>query len=229
MERSATLVLTREAPDGTRVNFWVEDSENNDERVSPDIVTGLAEDFASHSIDAAYNPIRDLRFPGYIGDNGGAYNCSLTAFTMPSGACDGYSVSGSLGGFLIRQLGLDFYRNLLGNFSSTDSVAALDAAIRSTQPSSDFGQQLRAFAATSGSLMRSPSPTGFGFPARVDGSFSLPSIDPRTLLPLRTLTQSVPQRLRAYGSLPIVRSAVSGTYSEIIPVPAGTSLSVVIQ
>ncbi|MEK7320127.1 MAG: hypothetical protein AAB280_13720, partial [Pseudomonadota bacterium] len=35
--------------------------------------------------------------------------------------------------------------------------------------------------------------------------------------------------LEAYANLPVVRSAVSGTYSETVKVPAGSTLSVVIQ
>jgi hypothetical protein len=74
-----------------------------------------------------------------------------------------------------------------------------------------------------------PSPAGFGFPDRLDGPFTLPLIDPQVLLPVRTLTQSIPATLEAYANLPVVRSAVSGTYSETVKVPAGSTLSVVVQ
>ena len=128
-----------------------------------------------------------------------------------------------------RQLGLAFYKHLLTNFSSTDSVAVLDASIRSVAPDSSLGEQLRRFAATSGALMKAPSPAGFGFPARAEGGFTMPVIDPQALLASRTLTQSVPSVLQPYGSLPVVRKAVNGTYGETIKVPANSTLSVVIQ
>ncbi|KWW37772.1 peptidase M30-like protein [Cupriavidus metallidurans] len=188
----------------------------------------MMEDLASLSIDANYNAIRDVRFRDYLGYKAGSYNCSLTTWTPFAASCDSYSVSGSLGGFLNRQLGLDFYKNLLTDTSSS-SVAALDSAIRSVQPESSLGEQLRRFGATSGALMKSPSPAGFGFPERQDGPFTLPLIDPQALLPVRTLTQSIPATLEAYANLPVVRSAVSGTYSETVKVPAGSTLSVVIQ
>ncbi|WP_328623659.1 M30 family zinc metallopeptidase [Cupriavidus metallidurans] len=188
----------------------------------------MMEDLASLSIDANYNAIRDVRFRDYIGYKAGSYNCSLTTWTPFAASCDSYSVSGSLGGFLNRQLGLDFYKNLLTDTSS-NSVAVLDSAIRSVQPESSLGEQLRRFGATSGALMKSPSPAGFGFPERQDGPFTLPLIDPQALLPVRTLTQSIPATLEAYANLPVVRSAVSGTYSETVKVPAGSTLSVVIQ
>ena len=189
----------------------------------------MMEDFASQSIDPTYNAIRDVRFPDFIDYEAGSYNCSLLDWTPFAASCDSYSVSGSLGGFLDRQLGLGFYKNLLANMSTTDSVEVLDAAIRSVAPTSGLGEQLRRFAATSASLMKNPSPAGFGFPARADGPFILPLIEPQALLPSRTLTQSVPTTLQPYASLPVVRRGVTGTYSETVKVPAGSTLSVVVQ
>ena len=187
----------------------------------------MMEDFASHTIDPAYHPIRDIQFPGYVAE--GMYNCNLAGSTVATRVCDTYAIGGSFGGFLDRQLGLDFYRTLLTNFSSTSSLMVLESAIRSAEPASSLADQLRRFAATSGALMRSPSPAGFGFPARVDGSFTLPAIDPQASLPFRTLTQSVPRLLEPYGSLPISRGTVRGAFSETVTVPAGTTLSVVVQ
>jgi hypothetical protein len=189
----------------------------------------MMEDFASQSIDPTYNAIRDVRFPNYVGYKAGSYNCSLLSWDAFGPACDSYSVSGSLGGFLDRQLGLGFYKHLLANVSSTDSVAVLDSSIRAAAPASGLGEQLRRCAATSSALMKAPSPSGFGFPARAEGGFTLPVIDPQLYLPLRTLTQSVPATLQPYASLPVVRKAVNGTYSETVKVPANSTLSVVIQ
>ncbi|WP_407923203.1 M30 family zinc metallopeptidase [Cupriavidus agavae] len=189
----------------------------------------MMEDFASQSIEPTYNAIRDVRFPNYIGYKAGSYNCNLLDWTAFGATCDSYSVSGSLGGFLDRQLGLTFYKGLLANVSSTDSVVVLDNAIRAVAPTSSLGEQLRRFAATSGALMKAPSPGGFGFPARSEGGFVLPVIDPQQQLPSRTLTQAVPATLQPYASLPVVRKAVTGTYSETVKVPAGSTLSVVIQ
>ncbi|WP_432262831.1 M30 family zinc metallopeptidase [Cupriavidus sp. TMH.W2] len=190
----------------------------------------MMEDFASHAIDPTYNNVRDVRFPDFVRYAGGSYNCSLLDWTPFGASCDSYAVSGSLGGYLDRQLGLGFYKNLLANLTTTDSVAALDAAIKTVAPSSSFTDQLRRFTVTASSLMpAAASPTGFGFPARVDGGFSLPVIDPPTLAPYRTLTQAVPATLQPYASLPVVRKAIKGTYTETVKVPAGTTLSIVIQ
>ncbi len=195
----------------------------------------MMEDFASESMgpSSAYNAIRDRRFPDYIGYKAGSYSCSLVEWTPLAASCDSFSVSGSFGGFLNRQLGADFYKNLLNTMldgvDGTDSVKALDQAIRSVAPASGMGEQLRRFSATAGSLMKAPSPAGYGFPSRTVEQFVLPSIDPQVQLPYRTLTQSVPAMLQSYASLPVVRQAIKGTHSETVKVPAGTSLSVVIQ
>ena len=189
----------------------------------------MMEDFASQSVDPNYNAIRDVRFPDYIDYKAGSYNCSLLTWDPFGAACDSYSVSGSLGGFLDRQLGLGFYKHLLANVSSTDSVAVLDSSIRATAPTSSLGEQVRRFAATSGALMKAPSPIGYGFPARAEGGFTLPAIDPQVLMASRTLTQSLPATLQPYASLPVVRKGISGTYTETVKVPAGSTLSVVIQ
>lgn len=45
-ERSAMLVRQLKASDGTTINFWVEGSENDASKVSPDIVARLADSFA---------------------------------------------------------------------------------------------------------------------------------------------------------------------------------------
>lgn len=190
----------------------------------------MMEDFASHTIDPTYNNVRDVRFPNYVGYKAGSYNCSLLDWTPFGASCDSYSVSGAFGGFLDRQLGLGFFKNLLTNTSSTDSVTVLDNAIKGTVPASGFTDQLRRFAATATSLMpAASSPAGFGYPTRLDSGFVLPLIDPAAQAPYRTLTQSVPTTLQPYGSLPVVRKAVNGTYSETVKIPAGTTLSVVIQ
>lgn len=189
----------------------------------------MMEDFASQSIDSTYNAIRDVRFPDYIGYKAGSYNCSLLTWDPFGASCDSYSVSGSFGGFLDRQLGLGFYKHLLTNVASTDSVAVLDGSIRAVAPASGLADQMRRFAATAGALMKTPSPAGFGFPARAEGGFTMPEITPQALVAQRTLTQSVPSTLQPYASLPVVRKAVSGTYAETVKVPAGTTLEVVIQ
>lgn len=191
----------------------------------------MMEDFASYAVDPTYNAIRDVRFRDYVSYGAGSYNCNLTVWRpFDSGVCDSYSVSGAFGGFLDRHLGLGFYANLLGNFSSTDSVAVLDNAIRAVRPASGFHDQFALWSATSAALMpANGTPADYGYPVWSDGNFVLQEIDPALYEARRTLTSVLPATLQAYASLPVVRQAVRGNYAETVKVPAGTRLSVVIH
>ena len=192
----------------------------------------MMEDWASFNIDPSHNAIRDTRFPYYLAYNGaGSYNCMLSEWTPMGANCESYALNGSFGGFLNRQLGLDFYRTLLNSTGVEDSTAILDAAIKSKRPGSGTGQELRRFSATAAGVI----PLGAGLdeysmPARSEGGFSLPAIDPSSLgRNRRALPQAVPDWLRKTGSFPLARPDVKGTYTETVRVPAGTTLSVVVN
>ncbi|CAG9178813.1 M30 family zinc metallopeptidase [Cupriavidus pinatubonensis] len=190
----------------------------------------MMEDFASLRVNDGYNNIRDNRFIDYIGYKGGNLNCNLLRFTGFGTNCESYSVSGSLGGFLNRQLGLDFYKDLLSRTSHADSVAVLDAAIRNAKPASSLADEVLRWSTTSGSLMPAAgSPAGYGYPARTDGGFTLPVIDPSLYTGIRTLATAVPDMLQPYATFPVVRQAVRGTYNETVKLPAGMTLTVVVH
>lgn len=190
----------------------------------------MAEDFTSDAIDPDYNIVRDARFVQFIAENEGMYNCSLTAWDRSSRWCDAYVVAGAFGGFLNRQLGVDFFRKLLTHRSDADSLQLLDAVIASSTGDAGFAEQLRRFAATSGSLMAAAAaPSGYGFPARAEPGFALPRIDARLLMSKRSLLQTVPETLEPHASVPVVRQSVQGVYQETVTVPPGTLLSVVVQ
>lgn len=191
----------------------------------------MMEDFASYSIDSSYNAIRDVRFLDYLSQGNGNFNCNLLQFTGFGATCESYSVSGSFGGFLDRQLGLAFYKDLLNRTSSMDSKTVLDQAIKAARPDSGFDQELLRWTVTSNSLMpAASSPARYGYPARVDGGFTLPLIDPdlAKYRSVRKLPSAVAATLQPYGSFPVVRGNVGTTYGETVRVPAGTTLSVVV-
>lgn len=185
------------------------------------------EDFLSYSIDPSYNAIRDLRFPDFYRTSG--YNCPLFTFTGGSATCESYAVSGSFGGFLDRQLGLAFYKDLLTR-KVANSKDVLNAAIGAAQPGLTFEQALVRWAVTNASGMpAAKSPAGYGYPVRLDGGFVLPVIDPSATsnAALRKLPAAVPAWLQSLGTLPLTRTATNGVYSDKVRVPAGVSLSVV--
>jgi hypothetical protein len=192
----------------------------------------MMEDWASFNIDPSHNAIRDSRYPYYLSYNGtGSYNCTLTDWTPMGASCESYALTGSFGGFLNRQLGLDFYKALLNSTGISKSADILDRAIKSQRPGSGVGQELRHFAATSAGVI----PLGAGIaeysmPARSEGGFSLPAIDPASLgRSNRALPQAVPDLLYKLASFPVVRPNLTGTYTETVRVPPGTALSVVIN
>jgi hypothetical protein len=192
----------------------------------------MMEDWSSFNIDPSHNAIRDSRYGFYLGYKGaGSYNCALTEWNPMGDTCESYAVVGSFGGYLNRQLGLDFYKTLLNSSGIKDSSDILNTAIKAYRPASGIGQELRRFTAASGALI----PLGAGIadysmPARNEGGFSLPAIDPLAVSGgHRIVPQAVPPYLEAQASFPVIRQRVSGTYSETVRVPAGTTLSVVIN
>lgn len=186
----------------------------------------MMEDAASSKIDASYNPTRDIRFPSYMSK--GSYNCPLLDFTTTT-ACDSYSVSGSFGGFLLRQMGMPFFKTLL-NAKTVDSVAAMNASIKTYRPASGMGYELRKFAIASiPAFSTIEAPTGLDYPDRTDGRYVIPGFNAQAYQQYRALPTTLPTTLKAYASFPVLRKAITGTFTETVRVPAGTTLSVVIS
>ncbi|WP_066739363.1 M30 family zinc metallopeptidase [Cupriavidus sp. D384] len=186
------------------------------------------EDFLSGAIVSNYNPIRDVRLPDYYRYSD--YNCNLTAFTGFGVSCESYAVSGSFGGFLNRQLGVGFLRDLLSR-QMVGSKAVLSAAIQDAGAGLTFDQALVNWRATTNSNMPlARTPHGFGYPQWTDGTYTLPAIDPSgaTYTTLRKLPATVPSMLQAYGSYIAPRGASDGVYSDKVRVPPGVALSVVV-
>ncbi|QET04422.1 hemagglutinin [Cupriavidus pauculus] len=189
----------------------------------------MIEDFAAEGITPGYSPLADVRYLDYVARREGSYNCSLVHWTPFTNTCESYSVSGSFGAFLNRQLGLGFYKTLLYNVSSPDTLAVLDAAIREAVPGSGFADQWRKFSVTAAGMMVSPFTAGYGFPERFDGGFHLNKINPLFLQVFRTYVTTLPAAIQPYASVPILRLAVKGSFTEVVKVPPGITLSIIVQ
>jgi len=186
------------------------------------------EDFLSGAIVSNYNPIRDVRLPDYYRYSD--YNCNLTAFTGFGVSCESYAVSGSFGGFLNRQLGIGFFRDLLTR-QRAGSKAVLSEAISYAGGGWTFDLALTNWRATTNSNMPlARTPGGFGYPQWSDGTYTLPEIDPSgaAYTALRKLPATAPSMLQSYGSYIAPRSASGGVYSDKVRLPAGVVLSVVV-
>lgn len=189
----------------------------------------MSADADSNAIDPTYNPTRDELQQYLSYGTNGSYNCALKNWTPFAAACESYSVSGSLGGFMLRQLGVAFYKNLL-NQNQASSEADLDSAIKSARATSSLSEQLQRFAVSAaGVLPASTAPATYGFPARTESGFTIPLIDASAFKSVQVLPTTSPATLAAYGNLPVVRRAIRGTYAETVRVPVGTTLSVVIH
>jgi Peptidase M30 len=192
----------------------------------------MMEDWASFNLNSSYNNVRDLRAPNYVQE--ASYNCSMISFDVASATCDSYSVNGSFGGFLDRQLGLSFYEDLLRRDDNTDSQTVLDEAIRAANGSTSFADAFERFSVTMDALVPAANaPAGYNFPARNEGGFSLPAIDPSTFASLSptsatTPTTTAPATINAFAGFPLIRAKGTGTYGDGVPVPPGVTVSVVI-
>lgn len=188
----------------------------------------MMEDWASFNVDATFNNVRDIRIPDFVATTG--YTCPLTTFTSGGDApCDSYSVNGAFGGFLNRQLGLSFYKDLLTRVDSTDSKTVLDNAIKAARADSSFSTEAERFAVTMASLM--PSGGGasrYGFPARAEGGFEVPAVNLKPFQAVQSLPTS-PATLAAHAAFVSPRGSVTGAYADTITVPPGTNAWVVIQ
>ncbi|MFL9908339.1 M30 family zinc metallopeptidase [Paraburkholderia sp. RL17-337-BIB-A] len=189
----------------------------------------MMEDWASFNLDPTYNSVRDTRFPAFMTYAGqGSYGCGLTTWDPMDTTCDSYSTNGAFGGFLNRQLGLGFYKALLNDKSSTDSMAILNDAISQFRSGSTVAQELRHFsAAAEGQIPLGANMTQYGFPAHSEGGFTLPAIDPSAVT--RDLLSASPGVLLGLASFPATRSHVPSTYQETVTVPPGVTLSVVVR
>jgi len=184
------------------------------------------EDVLSGQVNPSYDNVRDSRFPAWLQS---AYDCALTAFDpSPSSPCPGYPISGSLGGFLLRQYGVSYYKNLLQNFSSTDSVEVLTNALQANG-GERLGDAVARWGTAIALLPASSSPSGFAYPARTDGGFAIPGVDGPNYAGQRRLPSSVPSTLQGFGQFPVSRGMKIGTYSETLTVPANSVVSIVVQ
>ncbi|MFM0013423.1 hemagglutinin [Paraburkholderia sediminicola] len=189
----------------------------------------MMEDWVSFNIDNTHNAVRDGRYLSYVGWQGqGSYNCSLNVWTPMGTDCDSYSVAGTFGGFLNRQLGLNFYKALLTNKNKTASMDILNDVLNQFSPGMTVALELRHMTATvEGQIPLSAGFADYSFRQRAEGGFTLPQIDPSALA--RNISAAVPGVLQGLASFPVQRSSVSGTYQETVRVPPGTTLTVVVD
>jgi len=186
----------------------------------------MAEDMVSARLVPFFNSINQGRMPAFLAGN---YNCPMLDFTSYQAGCESYSVAGTFGGFLVRQQGVAFVKDLLTRAQDSTSQKLLDASLKASTPGTSFGQAFRSFAVSADALIPPDAPAGYGFPARRDTSYPLIAINPADWASSRSLPTQLPTQVASYGSVPVVRATSGSFYSEVVRVPAGLTLSVVIH
>lgn len=179
---------------------------------------------------SGFDDVRDSRMPGWYAS--GINNCSLTAYTSSTASgCFSYSIGASYGAYLLRQYGLEFYQRLLKS-TEPDSIAALDASIRASDPAASFATSVARWGAAIALLDSSKLPAGFGYPARgvsVGGqSWTLPAFNGPDYATVRKIAPTLPTTLNAYAHA-AQTFAAGGGFSRKLAIPANTTLTVVVN
>lgn len=187
----------------------------------------MGEDIVAQRVTPGFNSIASGRVPSWLSRSG--FNCDPAAWSADTAApCFGYDVNGSLGAYLVRQYGVGFYKQLLNNTTSTDSLQVLGNAIQQAG-----GPTLPVAVQRWGAniaLLPADSPSGFGWPARTEQGFTLAAINGSSLASSRVLPTTVPVNLNARGHFPFLRQPdAQGTYQEQLRVPAGSTLTAVVR
>ncbi|MDR0226915.1 MAG: hemagglutinin [Burkholderiaceae bacterium] len=187
----------------------------------------MSEDILADRLTPGTNPMRDTRIRQWMAQPG--FNCDLASWqASTTSPCFGYSIVGSLGAYLLRQHGIGFYRQLLQNTSSTDSLQVLGNAIAQAGGPS-LPVTLQRWGANI-ALLPPTAPSGFGWPARSELGYSLPAIDGQLYAQVRKLPATVPAQLAARAHFPFVRQPnAQGVYQEQLRIPPGTTLTAIVQ
>ena len=187
----------------------------------------MGEDIVAQRVTPGFNSIANGRVPSWLSRSG--FNCDPAAWSADTAApCFGYDVNGSLGAYLVRQYGVGFYKQLLSNTTSTDSLQVLGNAIQQAG-----GPTLPVAIQRWGAniaLLPGDVPSGYGWPARTEQGFTLAAINGSSLASSRVLPTTVPVNLNARGHFPFLRQPdAQGTYQEQLRVPAGSTLTAVVR
>lgn len=184
----------------------------------------MAEDIVAQRVTPGFNFSANLRITSWLAN--ADFNYDPAAWD--SDTVDPYGVNGSLGAYLVRQHGVGFYKQLLNNTSSTDSLQVLGNAIQQAG-----GPTLPVAIQRWGAniaLLPEQAPKGYGWPARSEQGFTLSAISGSSMAAIRTLPTTVPVKLNARGHFPFLRQPdAQGVYQEQLRVPPGTTLTAVVR
>lgn len=177
---------------------------------------------------SSYNNLRDSWLPGWVAS--GAYNCNLTFYKEDS-PCFSYDIGGAFSGYLLRQYGIGLFKTLAQSAES-NSLAALDQAIRKYDTNSGFADNLRRWGSAIALLDGNASPSGFGYPQRIETlagvTYTLPAINGANYLSLRSVP-ALPGSLQPYAHAVQILGISDPIFARQVKIPPGAAFTLVIK
>lgn len=213
------------------INFYERDLENTGfDTWLEETSAMMMQDILDTRLSNTYHNLRDVWFPNWLGY--GAYNCRLTDYIEDYyNDCFSYDIGGSYGGFLLRQYGLGFYKNLMQS-TSGNSITAMDTAIKQTDATSSFTQSLQRWGASIALLDINKLPAGYGYPAKTESvnsvSYTLKAINGPDFANDRCI-DPVPANLVAYGHAAQTFTSTASNFYRKVLVPPGVTLTVIVN
>ncbi|WP_018605891.1 M30 family zinc metallopeptidase [Uliginosibacterium gangwonense] len=193
----------------------------------------MAEDIITQAVVSGYNPTQTARAPNYMQSGGGVSYVNWGTLTNNS-----YALGGSFGGFLNRRYGLSIFKQLVttcqDGVTGKTSYDCLDGLIKSNN-GVGFADEYARYGATIFSALGTSDFVGggYGFPAKIDGGYTLAAVD------LSGYAYVIPATATSVGSS---FSATTHTYQKDtvasgkttyartgVVVPANTILTVIIK
>ncbi len=204
-------------------DVWLEETTA---MMSEDIITPTV---ARNNDGSGYNSPTQVRLPAYLRTGGAVSYINWPALSGPN-----YAIGGAFGAFINRRYGLAVYRQLATACTTpASSYTCLDGLIKNNG-GRDFADEFAHFGASVfGILPASGLPTGYGFPAKVEGSYSLAPVDLSSLASQRPgtatpLGASFTASTHTY-QIDTIHAGRTTYVRNGVTVPANTTLLVLIQ
>lgn len=140
----------------------------------------MSEDIVTPSVAAGYNKPSAFRIPGYLAAKGGVDLINWPT-TLGSNSSAYYNMAAAFAAYINRQYGIGVYQQLTSScttgLAKTDSYECLKTVLLANGSPGLAIDFSRMGASTFGLLGGAGNPSGFGFPAKASGAYSLDAID----------------------------------------------------
>lgn len=174
----------------------------------------------------SFHFLRDNFFPCWVT----SYSLNSNLNQIGSGYYN-YCAGGSYSGYLLRQYGVGFFRDLVQS-DETDSIAALDEIIRKYNGNADYRQAMRRWGASLALLDSSQLPEGYGYPQRSQAfsgiTYTLPAINGPDYAWLRRVP-ALPPLIEPYTHAVETFTVGEPLLKRKITLPPGSAITLIIN